>query len=499
MENGKQTYKLPEGWIEVEIKDISLKLNYGYTAKSTTNNTGTKFLRITDIQENYVNWSTVPYCEIDEYDRPKYILNKGDIVFARTGATVGKSYLIGDNILNTVFASYLIRIQLSNFVEPKFVFYYFQSGEYWKQIGVKASGVGQPHVNANSLSKLKLRLPSKENQNRIVSKIESLFSELDQAEKGLQIAKQQLVVYKQALLKSAFNISQGKTSKLGDNISKITQTIKPNTKSEFKFIGLDSINPGSTKLQLIHKFSNFSSSGSYFRKGNILYSRMRPNLNKVYKAEFEGVCSGEFFVLKCEDKLNADYLKYLLHSIEFVSYATNKAKGDRPRLSYGDFASFKIKIIPIAEQLQIVEELDNKFTLIENVVDTINKCFKEIEFLRYSVLKKAFEGKLVQNDTSYESVEKLLSNIKVEKKEYLQIQRESLAQIPKRIQIMENDKTVWQILINNKTAMRSDKLWSESKHKDDIDAFYAEVKELIDAGKVVEDKRQGKVSYLKIK
>ena len=66
MEKGKQKYKLPDGWIEIEIKDISLKINYGYTAKSILNNTGTKFLRITDIQDNHVDWSAVPYCEIDK-------------------------------------------------------------------------------------------------------------------------------------------------------------------------------------------------------------------------------------------------------------------------------------------------------------------------------------------------------------------------------------------------------------------------------------------------
>jgi type I restriction enzyme S subunit len=216
MEKGKFTYKLPEGWFEVEIKDISLKINYGFTAKSVLNNTGTKFLRITDIQDNHVNWNSVPYCEIDVFDKPKFILKKEDIVFARTGATVGKSYLIGDNIPSAVFASYLIRIQLSTLIDPKFVYYYFQSGDYWKQIGVKALGVGQPHVNANALSRLKLPLPSKVNQHIIVSKIESLFSELDQAEKGLQKAKQQLEVYRQALLKNAF---EGKLTERWRNLN----------------------------------------------------------------------------------------------------------------------------------------------------------------------------------------------------------------------------------------------------------------------------------------
>jgi type I restriction enzyme S subunit len=92
MDKQKQTSKLPVGRIKVEISDISLKINYGYTAKSISKNSGTKLLRITDIQNNRVDWNTVPYCEIDESDKLKFTLNKGDIVFARTGTALIKLF-----------------------------------------------------------------------------------------------------------------------------------------------------------------------------------------------------------------------------------------------------------------------------------------------------------------------------------------------------------------------------------------------------------------------
>ena len=100
------------GWVEKRLGDLS-RINYGYTESASAEKVGPHFLRITDIQDNGVDWDTVPYCPIDASDLPKYRLTDGDIVFARTGATTGKSYLVS-NPPESVFASYLIRVQLSD-------------------------------------------------------------------------------------------------------------------------------------------------------------------------------------------------------------------------------------------------------------------------------------------------------------------------------------------------------------------------------------------------
>ncbi len=99
-------------WRKLQLGDIAV-ISYGYTAKASVENIGLKFLRITDIQNDMVNWSSVPYCQITEDDFQKYKLIDQDIVFARTGATTGKSYLVCDPP-EAVAASYLIRLRVQD-------------------------------------------------------------------------------------------------------------------------------------------------------------------------------------------------------------------------------------------------------------------------------------------------------------------------------------------------------------------------------------------------
>jgi type I restriction enzyme S subunit len=144
--------ELPEGWRKDVVKNIALSIQYGYTESSSKEKIGPKFLRITDIQDYRVNWDDVPYCLIDEEAKQKYLLEDGDLVFARTGATVGKSFLIKGEIPESIFASYLIRLRFPKQINDKYVWYYFQSPFYWSQIVDKQVGIGQPNVNGTSLA-----------------------------------------------------------------------------------------------------------------------------------------------------------------------------------------------------------------------------------------------------------------------------------------------------------------------------------------------------------
>ena len=195
---------IPDNWEECIINDVSIKIHYGYTAKANENGRGSKYLRITDIQENKVNWDTVPFCEIDDDEIEKFELKENNIVFARTGGTVGKSFLIKNDIPSkAVFASYLIRIKLSNYIDKKYIYLFFQSLNYWSQIELGKTGL-KTNVNAQILSKLKLNLAPLPEQRAIVSKIEQLFSDLDNGIANLKKAQEQLKIYRQAVLKKAF-------------------------------------------------------------------------------------------------------------------------------------------------------------------------------------------------------------------------------------------------------------------------------------------------------
>ena len=171
-------YDLPKGWCWTNVGNIASSILYG-VSESAKSEGEYRLLRITDIQGNAVNWETVPYTDFDESKVSDYLLNDGDILFARTGATVGKSYLVHGIKCKAIYASYLIRVQTFREVLPEYVKYFFESGFYWEQIQSSSVGIGQPNVNGTILSQLMMPIPPKEEQLRIVNNLRDWLNIVD--------------------------------------------------------------------------------------------------------------------------------------------------------------------------------------------------------------------------------------------------------------------------------------------------------------------------------
>ena len=169
-------FEVPEGWEWARLGCITDVIQYGLS--NSAESTGDyRLLRITDIQNGCVNWDTVPFTCTDEPE--KYLLHKNDIVFARTGATVGKSFLITDLPYASVYASYLIRIRLIKGISSNYIYQFFNSYCYWEQVTDKAIGVGQPNCNGTALKELFIPLPPQAEQNRIVPVANNLLKIVD--------------------------------------------------------------------------------------------------------------------------------------------------------------------------------------------------------------------------------------------------------------------------------------------------------------------------------
>ena len=164
---------------------ISNRIHYGYNA-SAKERGNAKLLRITDIQNGSVNWTSVPYCSLEDREIAKFRLAPGDIVIARTGGTIGKSFLIAEKLEElAVFASYLIRVIPDKLnVNPSYLLRFLDSPYYWEQLSDNSRGTGQPNVNAKALAGIKVPLPPIEEQLRIVAKLNQLFEQIDRAEKA---------------------------------------------------------------------------------------------------------------------------------------------------------------------------------------------------------------------------------------------------------------------------------------------------------------------------
>ena len=99
-------FEVPEGWEWTRLGNLSSLIQYGLSNSAEAQGTH-RLLRITDIQDGKVNWKDVPFTTVENAEN--YLLRKDDIVFARTGATVGKSFLVTELPFESVYASYLIR------------------------------------------------------------------------------------------------------------------------------------------------------------------------------------------------------------------------------------------------------------------------------------------------------------------------------------------------------------------------------------------------------
>lgn len=165
-------FEIPESWKWVRLSSVSKNIHYGFTA-SACEVGNSKLLRITDIQNNNVEWNDVPFCDVTELEFEKYGLNNRDIMIARTGGTIGKSYIVDKLSDRAVFASYLIRIIPVDSINEKYLKLFMETPLYWKQLISYSMGTGQPNVNGVSLSMLVLPLPPIEEQKRIVDVIET--------------------------------------------------------------------------------------------------------------------------------------------------------------------------------------------------------------------------------------------------------------------------------------------------------------------------------------
>lgn len=192
-----------KGWKEKIVNGIADAVQYGYTA-SARDRGNSRLLRITDIQDGAVNWDAVPFCECGDLE--KYRLHDGDIVFARTGATVGKSYLINNPPENAIFASYLIRVSMNRKqCSPELLYYFFQSLDYWDQVTEHAVGGAQPNVNGSKLKQIKISLPPFTEQKKIVARLDALSAKLKKLEEYQKSAALDLARLEQSILHKAFS------------------------------------------------------------------------------------------------------------------------------------------------------------------------------------------------------------------------------------------------------------------------------------------------------
>ena len=412
-------YELPENWQLVKLGTLT-KNQYGYTAKATTNNSLPKMLRITDIQNGFVDWETVPNCEIDDELKEKYLLKNDDIVIARTGATTGKSYLV-KSPSNSVFASYLIRLQVIKNVDVTYVYYFLQSNFYWFQISELSAGIAQPGVNSTKLKNILIPLPPLDEQKRIVAVIESLFEKLDAAKSIVQKVLDGYDLRRAAILHKAFTgdltknfrsehgltLDDWQEKKLGDvcqiNPPKIsTQNLSDDLDvSFFPMASLSEVEGKITKPQ-IKKLGEVKRGYTNFSEGDVVFAKITPCMENGKSAVIEklvndvGFGTTEFFVLRCSENILNKFLYHLIRGKKFRDEAKEVMAGavGQLRVPKNFLTNYEINLPPLAEQKEIVRVLESLLEKEDRTKEIAEKILSEIDVMKRTILARAFRGEL---------------------------------------------------------------------------------------------------------
>ena len=384
-------------WEIKQLSTIADRIDYGHTASANAEPVGPKLLRITDIQSGRVEWNDVPYCLATTEDILKYELMDGDIVFARTGNTTGKSFLLKSPPPNTVFASYLIRVRPGNSVEPRFLAHFFNTPNYWAQIEKNTEGAGQPGVNASRLKTLEIPLPPLSEQKRIAD----ILDKADAIRRKRQVESETLAALCNSLFLRLFGDLRNRRNEWPQTcLKEVTLLDAPMVDPrEDEYIDLVHLGPdriekttGRILPALTAREEGLISSKFLFDERHVLYSKIRPYLRKVALPNFSGLCSADVYPIRpAENKVTREFLFALLISEAFLAYTTSlPSRASIPKLNRTELAAFTFSLPPL--------ELQQRFTAIlqsqEKMKKTLHKASYETESLFNTLVQRAFIGEL---------------------------------------------------------------------------------------------------------
>ncbi len=308
--------EIPEDWNLSNIGQICHKPQYGLTTSASFNYNSIKFLRISDIQNGVVNWDTVPFCKCSKEVEEKYKLDNGDILFARTGATTGKSFIVKDPP-PSIFASYLIKIRTKDSINPEFLFMYLNSDAYWKQIRQNISGSAQGGINAKLLAKILVPLPPQTQQlkvAKILSDMDSLIYLLEKKIEKKKSIKQGLM---QKLLTKGIGNEKFKKAEIGNvpNDWRIYNLGDPAIVKKMK--------AGGTPLR---------SDNHFYENGTVLFVKIEDVVkvskflnDTIYRITEEGLNKSSSWLTPKDSILFSMYASYGEVCINTLPVATNQA------------------------------------------------------------------------------------------------------------------------------------------------------------------------------
>ena len=359
----------------MKLGELCSDISYGYTATASSKPIGPKFLRITDIVSDRINWESVPYCEIEDSKKDKYTLGIGDIVIARTGATTGYNQIIRSNVLS-VFASYLIRCKLKQSIAyPFFISCVLQSA-YWRNFieGVKARSA-QPGANAKDFSSFRILLPTLPEQKAIASLLETWDTAIEKTEALIAAKEKQFKWLLKTLISDQQDNSEWRKVTLGDICTfEYGNPLKEQDRigNQYPVFGSNGIVGGHNEYLVVGPFIVIGRKGS---AGTVLYSTS------------SGFPIDTTFYINLQSReVHLRFLYYLLLLVELDKIS---AQSGVPGLNRNDAYKISISMPSFVEQREITRILD----VANCETDLLKQLAEQYRTQKRGLMQKLLTGK----------------------------------------------------------------------------------------------------------
>lgn len=334
-------------------------------------------------------------------------LQKGDILIARLPDPLGRACIFPfDGKYITAVDVAVVRIARDD-VNPKYIMYMINSPRFRNEIKKYESGTTRKRISRKNLDKIVFEIPSLTEQRRIVARIEELFSELDNGVETLRKTKQQLVMYRQAVLKQAFdtkNTDSVEISQIVDDI-RIGPFGTMLHKSDYISTGVPVINPQHIKNNSIIPGSNVTISDEkaeelspYKLRYNDIVMGRRGEMGRcaaVTEKEDGWICGTGSIMFRLKDDFDAVFYAQILSSPDVVHYLEENATGTTMKNLNEEI----VKHIPVPritrqQQKAISQRIDAALSVCDSIEKTVDIALQQAEAMRQSILKQAFEGRL---------------------------------------------------------------------------------------------------------
>lgn len=340
------------------------------------------------------------------------LFQDGDILFAKiTPCMENGKGAIAHGLLNGYGAGsteFIVLRPNTDCVTAKWLYLYLSQRSFrWKCQQHMTGSAGQKRVPAKYLASCEIPIPIISEQDRIVSKIEELFSKLDASVAELQTAKEKLKVYRQAVLKEALSPEQGWDKyHFADLMESVRNGYgkKPDDKGEYRILRISSVRPGKVDLSDFRCNQTPFNEDDLISENDLLFTRYNGSL------EYVGVCAcvpqlKEKYaypdkIIRCTPKLKNSYhskfLQYYMNQGDARKFIRSKIKttSGQKGIAGSDIKKTIVWLPGLSEQESIVKKIDAKLSACDSIEQTVDATLQQAEALRQSILKQAFEGKI---------------------------------------------------------------------------------------------------------